>query len=170
MTLLVPSPWLHCIAMLFRYMFWYVNILFDLFKLILMMCITVADFIFAFSPITPAAPTVRSQVRSFISGLWTSLLVYTQFILPAQVDGIDLSFRYFTFLTTCSSQYSAMARGIHQRSVDLISGANLFFLFYFNQYKWSVLPLQFLFSVFLPSWLPQSPWSSQCSTIADSIS
>ena len=53
MTLLVPSPLLHHIATLFRYNFWYVNILFDQFKLILMTCITVADCIFTFSPITP---------------------------------------------------------------------------------------------------------------------
>jgi len=52
-TPLVPSPLLYYIAVLFRYNFWYVNILFDQFKLILMTCITVADFIFAFSPITP---------------------------------------------------------------------------------------------------------------------
>src|ERR1700683_1579787 len=125
-TLLVRSPQLHCIATLLRYNFWYVDILFDQFKLILMTCIAVAELIFAFSPITPCRTYCSTTGRSFISFLRMSLLVYKQFILSAQIDGIDLPFcfrfffRYFAFLTTCSSQSSATACGIHQHSVDFI--------------------------------------------------
>ena len=93
-----------------------------------MTCITFASLIFAFSPIIPADPTIRPRVRSFVSVLRAALLVFKRFIPFAQIDGIDLPircrfhFRYFAFLTSCSSQYSAMTRGIHQRSVDVISG------------------------------------------------
>ena len=78
---------------LFRYHFWYVNILSDRFKLILMTYITVASLIFAFSPIIPADPTVWPWVRSFVSVFWTALLVFKRFIPSAQIDGIDLPFR-----------------------------------------------------------------------------
>jgi len=48
------------------------------------------------------------------------------------------------------SQYSATACGIYQCSVDFISGMCVSFYVHFNQYKLPVLPLQVLFSVFLP--------------------
>jgi len=108
--------------------------------------------LFHLSPL--AGPTVWPWVRSFISVLRTTLLVYTRFILSAQVDGIDLPFycrfyfQYFTFLTTSSSQYSATACGIHQRSVDFISSMYVFFYVYLNRQKWPVLWLHILFSGF----------------------
>src|SRR5882762_4377364 len=76
-------------------------------------CPSVADFISLFYQLylscTPLGPTVRQQVRAFISSLRTSLLASNRLDLSVQIDSIELSFccrfyfRFFTFLTSCAA-------------------------------------------------------------------
>src|SRR5882762_6683238 len=79
--------------------------------------ITVAGLFSHFHLSPPAGPTVQPRVRSFISVLLTSLLVFNRFILSAQIDGIDLHFccrfhfRYFVFPTSWHLQLPILSSG-----------------------------------------------------------